>query len=62
MNLSTDIVLHIIVENIKLEADSSGVHLSKKLFIYKIISKKAYRGHNTVKNFDRYLLLNLRKL
>ena len=48
MNLSTDIVLHIIVEIIKLEADSSGVHLSKKVFTYKIISKKAYRDHNTV--------------
>ena len=56
MNLSIDIVLHVIVENIKLETHSYGLHFSKKVFIYKIISKKAYRDHNTVQNFDRYLL------
>ena len=56
MNLPIDIVLYAIVENIKLEAHSYGVHLIKKVFTYKIISKKAYRNHNTVKSFDRYLL------
>ena len=55
MNLYIDIVLHVIVENIKLEAHSYGLHFSKKVFIYKIISK-AYRYHNTEQNFDRYLL------
>ena len=43
MNLSIDIVLHVIVENIKLEAHSYGVHLSKKVFI-KNYFKKSLQG------------------
>ena len=48
MNFSRDIVLHVIVENIKLEAYSYGLHFSENVFIYKIISKKAYGDHDTV--------------
>ena len=44
MNLSIDIVLHVIVENIKLEAHSYALHFSKKVFIYKINKKKKYTG------------------
>ena len=62
MNLSIDIVLHVIVEKIKLEAHSYDLHFRKKVFLYKIIPRKAYWYHNTVWNFDRYLLWNLRKL
>ena len=37
MNLPIDIVLYVIVENIKLEAHIYCGHLIKKVFTYKII-------------------------
>ena len=56
MNLSIGIVLHVIAEDINLEAHSYALHFNKKILIYKIISKKDYRYHNTVQNFEHYLL------
>ena len=40
IDLSKDVVFHVIFENIKFEVHSYGLHFSKKLLINKIISKK----------------------
>ena len=43
IDLSIDVVLHVIIKNTKFRAHSYGLHFSKKVFLNKTISKKVFR-------------------